>query len=274
MLKPSQIRIGLAESETVDLKESWWGAPDRTGKAKNRESWILEMCKDVAALANTAGGTIVLGAEESARGRLSRLVDPQLPDRWTQTTTQLLSDRLDPVPTVALTETPFASTDVGGADDANLGVVFVEWSADPVVVRRKGERGWVSVPIRRDTHSFYAPPRRVITMHDQAARNAYAQLLRLQNAETPAPPSFRLMDRVGQDTGMNWSIESLHATVVVFAANSLRLRIPYSRVCELWEEYGSNVWQVIVDGRLKPEQRHGEGRFWVFSPDGISARLR
>jgi hypothetical protein len=62
--------IGIAESETLEFKRDTYGTSDRAKQ---------ELCKDVSALANTAGGDIVLGIDE-ADGVASALVGFECPN--------------------------------------------------------------------------------------------------------------------------------------------------------------------------------------------------
>jgi hypothetical protein len=80
---------GLEESLTLDYKAS--AALSRTAAAPN------EMCKDVSALANSAGGQIVYGIEEDKSAKPTRVdegvEDPKVTREWID---QILNSRVQP----------------------------------------------------------------------------------------------------------------------------------------------------------------------------------
>jgi hypothetical protein len=81
---------GLEESLTLDYKAS--PSLSRDGKAPE------ELCKDVSALANSAGGQLIYGIEEDkAAGKPSRLdggvVDPKITREWIE---QILNSKVQP----------------------------------------------------------------------------------------------------------------------------------------------------------------------------------
>jgi predicted HTH transcriptional regulator len=67
---------GLEESLTLDYKAS--PALSREGKAPD------ELCKDVSALANSAGGQLIYGVEEDKALARPSAVDGGVAERWTR----------------------------------------------------------------------------------------------------------------------------------------------------------------------------------------------
>jgi predicted HTH transcriptional regulator len=81
---------GLEESLTLDYKAS----PSLSRDGKNPE----ELCKDVSALANSAGGQLIYGIEEDkAAGKPSKVdegvTDPKIPKKWIE---QILNSKVQP----------------------------------------------------------------------------------------------------------------------------------------------------------------------------------
>lgn len=147
--------VGMEETDWLDLK----GAPYRLGE--RREQW--ELAKDVAALANAAGGIIVVGVHTSRPTRRDEEIATEVaPFPASMFDAKQLRD------VVAAQVYPRIEIDVrtfDRPDEKRLAVIVVQQQDDdrrPFLLTRvfDDERRWeaMALPVRSGPHTAFEPP--------------------------------------------------------------------------------------------------------------------
>jgi hypothetical protein len=102
----SLVANSVTESFDLDFKEALYGRGDSDKRA---------LAGDVAALANTAGGVIVVGVSEDDQARATAADGVELSDVEKARMLQVIASGVSPMPSVDIIAVPFATSD--GADD-------------------------------------------------------------------------------------------------------------------------------------------------------------
>lgn len=137
------VRDGASESERLDFKAAFW--TEKQGRSRGEE-----IAKDVAALLNHRGGTLLVGVSETAE-RATGFAPPRLPDRAEQVVRQTLENHLEPRAAASLAECYVLAGDAEGEQRQVLVVEVRGWPHGAVAVRQEG--GGYRLPVRRGTHT-------------------------------------------------------------------------------------------------------------------------
>lgn len=261
MNRLQSLRIGhTREAADLDFKKFYW-----SHGGKPADEWQFEMAKDIAAMANTWGGHLVVGAAEKQEV-LAAFLDPALPSSWESELTRITASWLVPEPTCSA-----KLMDFDESTPKQL-VIAIEPSIDTVLVRNPtDDRHRVFAPFRRESQTVFAPPRSNGPDVEPRAPSVADQISGTQTAGGPRRPPRRHRDR-----RLSKKLEKKgvsRSTVVadrVFAVNEVRehsillgahqgwLVLPYEYIEAIWEQTKKgSTWNVRVRGRVAD---HGDSK--------------
>jgi hypothetical protein len=165
------------EAADVDYKGEQYGS---------KPNWQVELAKDVAALANAAGGTLVLGLREDRATSIPQHPNPEdLTDQLRKKYRETLVLRIDPAVDC---EIHFVADDTGTAPPRGLVVISVPPSArgpHAVVGSTDLRDGTLSFPYRNDNHTAYmnlTQVKRAITASTSLAAGRHDVLIAADHA--------------------------------------------------------------------------------------------
>ena len=264
-LDPADLVVGKSrETLRLDFKEVYWNL----GKS---EVWQFELAKDIAAFANSLGGTIVVGAAEKDEV-LKGFIDPKLPKKWESSFMRILGTWLNPEPVVTYSLLGLGSDEheqLAINIDASVSVIFVTNPGD-------GKRRFC-VPLRRGTQTIYASPHRVIEMLDPKHRRLqirFEEILEIQSSSTgKGLEHLQLLGIRKNHRDLNisqkrWRIWEVYGDRVLLRNpdNGEKLVLPYERVESVYPlNDGQSRWRVLADGKILPfDETHGLGPYLEF----------
>ncbi len=222
----------------------------------------LEHAKDVAALANTVGGSIIIGSE--TRGKTIVIAYPGLPPtlavRLPQAYEQATKDRCRPSPRLA--------SQVIALPSGNEVVVINVWPSPlaPVGVRvdQQGEE-W-SFPIRVGSHTRHLQPDQFGSLESVSARRAAALLIGIPEEERkrmslrftkPNPsggtPAFQFTEHVAALASID---PERNVALFLVAPAPLPAAVPLDWIDAVWRETVGPIqtWIVGLSCVLEPVQ--------------------
>jgi hypothetical protein len=237
----------------------------------------IEMAKDVAALANTAGGTVLVGAESSGNVLVGYPGIPEsLAKQLAEAYEQAASQRCTPAPQVA---TKIIRRSQG---DAVLAVNVVMSPFAPVGVNLNQQiplarllaHGW-ALPHRVGSHTAFLRPDQFGSLENMSTRRVAALLMGIPLAERPAVHiRFLIRNDVRGKSSQDdarWPGEltdvSLDRNVATFLAGPvtgnqpLPLVVPLDWVRTVWRDTRQGSWEVVLHATLK-----NEGSQWLAHP--------
>lgn len=113
----SLVENGITESFDLDFKEALYGRSDSEKR---------DLAGDVAALANTAGGVIVIGVAEDDQARANKADGVPLSDAERTRMLQVIASGVSPLPAVDIHAVPTTSTTTGEeSTDSEIGYFLV-----------------------------------------------------------------------------------------------------------------------------------------------------
>lgn len=240
-----QAVVGLAEQPDLEFK---------TSLDERNPKFEVEARKDIAALANTLGGHILVGASTDPTGTQCRGF-PGI----AETDATRLGQALESVAKKGCRPTPFVSAQLyaveGSANNAVL-VFRVEMSAIAPVgawLQQKGggklvDEGWC-FPYRVGTQTKYLTPDQFGVFESMSARRAAALLDAIPEAERQA---LELRWPGGPKVHFNLTpllrVE-VHKNIGVFEYGRFELPVPLDDVASVWRE--NKGWIVALRGEVR-----------------------
>jgi hypothetical protein len=275
-LDPSEIKrlVRAREMETFQLDY----------KAEIGHEKTAELAKDMAALANAAGGDLIIGIQENKKG--SRAGSWQLiPDAELKAECQRVTQALDLLrPPDFITSILFEP--VGIDPNGSVIVISVPPSPDLVGVQDGGLRARLQFPLRVETHTKYLAYEDVMKRSSASGRAMYLKILDLKR-RLDRDQSIRICTPVGgidrgqfvpipydgqrhgslQDVGIGSLRVSMRqfpaarinklvgASTVNFGINAIQegqeLDLPYELLSAVWlEESGGRNWLCVAVDRF------------------------
>lgn len=161
------VENNVAEAFDLDFKRDRYG---------NSDSERRSLASDVAALANTAGGVIVLGVDEDANARASSAPGVEVNDAEVARITQIVASLVSPLP-------PFDVVPVvGGVDDPSYILIAVARSAlAPHAVLVNNET--LRYPTRKGTTTRYLAEPEVAAAYRERTTSTADRVRRATDAE-------------------------------------------------------------------------------------------
>lgn len=257
--------IGVTEAPDLDFKDTL---------NPNEPTLALELAKDIAALSNSLGGHLVIGAlTDAAKTRCEGFVgiEPSLATTLGNLAQQQAKDRCRP--------TPFVSPHVIDVPQKSEQVLVLRVAMSPVAPigvslrqHRGGklvDEGWC-FPYRVGNHTNYLSPDQFGGYESMSARRAAALLLEIPQANWA---SLRLRHQSGGSPtttgiGMHRPVRlrevSLRENVARFSLiggePEQPFTVPLDEVTTVWS--GDDVWQVAVRGYLHVGPRSESAQYY------------
>lgn len=239
---PNQLPVrGCPETNSLEFKA-------RYKKSTTPPFSGYELGKDVAALANAMGGTILVGAQEvaSALDGYAPLSETDA-NETIHAVEQAVRDRCSPSPVVSQNKVPL---DVGFVVAINVS----PFPGQPVGVRLRSDRteghggdAW-TFPVRIGTQTkFFRPEQLAMLMSAE-----YRRIAILLNEIKPGDEVLLTTPNRGHGSEMKCSFQSSSALDNILVLPSKErgvgtFRIPIDRVRSVWRD-GS--WYILIDGHF------------------------
>lgn len=253
--------------------------PELDFKRKIDASDILELAKDVAALANTAGGSIVIGAETRGGQTLVEYCGITEPEaRLAQPAyEQAARDHCRPSPYVETLTVPLP--------EGTVVLVVNVWLAPyvPVGVRLRSrehadvrlvEQAWV-FPRRVGSQTQYLQPDQFGVLDSMTARRVAALLLaipegqrqqvRLAALQTGSPPNL-LWDGTLESVSLSENVAVFRVAPQAGGTPALATRVPLDFIETVWRDSQRGRWEVVLDTRVFLRRENAELRVLRWPP--------
>lgn len=230
------------ESPTFDIKATY-----ETTKH-------FEAAKDVAAFANSLGGTLLVGAAENDGGLSKYLpIDATRANEIATFFERAIRDRCRPLPTIEAKQIPYESEFV---------VVVNIWPtlAAPVGVKIRGDKGdgfgdpaWV-FPFRTATQTAFITPENLPMYMNAKDRKTALLLGRIQQSDSIAY-RYQFEQRSPHFEGKFDSYD-VEANTVTIRRGAFEDTLPIDRILTVY--YSNNRWNILFD-MLPFEPRRSRG---------------
>lgn len=156
----------VSEEFDLDYKSSLYGAGDSEKR---------DLAGDVAALANSAGGVVIIGIEEDAHARAAAAPGVALSDTETRRMSQIIASALTPMPRVEIYAIP-------STHNASHGFYVVAVPRSPLAPHAVTVNDALRYPVRNGTTTRYLTEPEVAAAYRQRALGGRDQLQRLTAA--------------------------------------------------------------------------------------------
>lgn len=249
-----ELKIGVtSETECLDFKAIFW-RPERS----STKNWQHELAKDIAAMANSNGGHLIVGAAEKDE-ILTKFIDPKLPQKWEPQLRQTVATWLFPEPSITALLHDF--TDSG----TKQLIVAISPSIQRVLIQDpKDSQRNLCLPIRRGTQTVYANPYEVVVMLNNPYRaleiklNEIAALARSdEKVNIEIITSRQSSSQQNQLVhGYKWHIQEVHTEYVLLSSVDEKIVFPYYYIRAIYPIEGRRrYWRIVYDGQLTPSRR-------------------
>ncbi len=251
-MKIPELQINrTTESVNLDFKSVYWSrckspAPECKG----------ELAKDIAGMANAAGGHLVIGAAEHESGDLLKVfIDPKLPEKWQGTFREVIATWLVPEPIV---EFKLYAFDPPGPKQL---IIKVEPSINTVMVRNPNDnKRQLTVPLRRGTHTIYVPPMEAVAMLNHPYRRfelAFRKILELQDSGVAKYLQLFALENNDAVIGEKWSVFDVSPEFAVLTSRDGKLILPFYLVDTVYPlNMEETYWRVLFRGVLRKDLGH------------------
>ncbi|MFC0504958.1 helix-turn-helix domain-containing protein [Micromonospora costi] len=189
------VTAGAQEAFDLDFKQALYGGKDEDKRA---------LAGDVAALANTGGGVIVLGVEEDDQACATKAPGVEISDAEVTRMRQIVAQRVAPMPAIDIITVPDpgATTGQGGAQLGFIVVVVPRSPSAPHAVLINEGKG-MRFPVRNGASTRYLSEPEVATAYRNRFASAQRQGERIEQIEREA------IDRLSTDDEYPWVVVSL-----------------------------------------------------------------
>jgi hypothetical protein len=167
----SLVQAQVSESFDLEFKREHYGSADRDK---------LALAGDVAALANSAGGIIVLGIEEDAHARAVAAPGVTISDGEIRRVHQIVADRVAPVPVLEVLPAPDPA-------DPGRGFLVIAVPRSPRAPHAVLVNEGLRFPVRNGTTTRYLSEPEVATAYRERFARAHDQSERAARIEAKAP---------------------------------------------------------------------------------------
>ncbi|WP_327651983.1 ATP-binding protein [Micromonospora aurantiaca] len=187
------VSAGVREAFDLDFKQALYGRGDSDKRA---------LASDVAALANTAGGLIVLGVEEDTQARAVATPGVELSDAEVARMRQAIASNTAPMPAVDILtiEDPAMGT---SPDGAVRGYIVIAVPRSPSTPHAVLVNDALRYPTRNGATTRYLSEPEVATAYRNRFALAQQQTERIEEIESEA------IDRLAADDRYAWCVVSL-----------------------------------------------------------------
>ncbi|MCO1597419.1 ATP-binding protein [Micromonospora sp. RHAY321] len=187
------VTAGVQEAFDLDFKQTLYGGKDQEKRA---------LAGDVAALANTGGGVIVLGVEEDDQARATKAPGVAISDAEVARMRQSIASLVAPMPAVDILTVPEPTTGVGD-DDTQQGFIVVAVPRSPGAPHAVLINDGLRFPVRNGATTRYLSEPEVATAYRNRFASAQRQDQRIVEVEREA------ISRLAMDDNYAWVIVSL-----------------------------------------------------------------
>lgn len=187
------VSAGVQEAFDLDFKQTLYGGKDQEKRA---------LAGDVAALANTGGGVIVLGVEEDDQARATKAPGVAISDAEVARMRQSIASLVAPMPVVDILTVPEPATGVGD-DDTQQGFIVVAVPRSPGAPHAVLINDGLRFPVRNGATTRYLSEPEVATAYRNRFASAQRQGQRIVEVEREA------ISRLAIDDNYAWVIVSL-----------------------------------------------------------------
>jgi len=234
--------LGSTETNTLDFKA-------RYKRASGPPFDTFEMAKDVAALANAMGGTLLVGAQEDETGGVLKAYLPLTESDAKETTTafeQAVKDRCSPSPVVNIER-------IHHSNGYLLAVNVAPFPGQAVGVQVKGDKanGWGDItwvfPLRVGTQTKPLRP-------EQLAMLMSPEYRRISILLGDIKPGAQVYLEWPGSGSPDWaaftfgSVQPIENMIVIqWDRNRQTIHIPIDRILSVWHD---RTWRILIQGVL------------------------
>ncbi|MFI8802747.1 helix-turn-helix domain-containing protein [Micromonospora chalcea] len=187
------VTAGVQEAFDLDFKQTLYGGKDQEKRA---------LAGDVAALANTGGGVIILGVEEDDQARATKAPGVAISDAEVARMRQSIASLVAPMPVVDILTVPEPATGAGD-DDTQQGFIVVAVPRSPGAPHAVLINDGLRFPVRNGATTRYLSEPEVATAYRNRFASAQRQGQRIVEVEREA------ISRLAIDDNYAWVIVSL-----------------------------------------------------------------
>jgi len=227
----AMVSNGVTEAFDLDLKKETYGGSDQDKR---------ELAKDVAALANTAGGVIIIGVDEDDQGRASATPGTTISDREKTRLQQIIAAGVVPMPVF----------DIISVDDENLaeglGYLLIAVPRSPTAPHAVTKNPDLRYPKRNGTVTRYLSEPEVATAYRERQLGAGLQDDRLVEIERDA---IALLDLGRHPWVLISLVPDLPGEIVVSAPNLAAFRTSVLEQPVAVVDIGMHFFRVSVGQR-------------------------
>ncbi|MBQ1009396.1 ATP-binding protein [Micromonospora sp. M51] len=187
------VTAGVQEAFDLDYKQTLYGGKDQEKRA---------LAGDVAALANTGGGVIVLGVEEDDQARATKAPGVAISDVEVARMRQVIASLVAPMPVVDILTVPEPATDAG-EDGIQQGFIVVAVPRSPGTPHAVLINDGLRFPVRNGATTRYLSEPEIATAYRNRFASAQRQGQRIVEIEREA------ISRLAMDDDYAWVVVSL-----------------------------------------------------------------
>ncbi|MGC4750160.1 helix-turn-helix domain-containing protein [Micromonospora sp. DT201] len=178
------VTAGVQEAFDLDFKQTLYGGKDQEKRA---------LAGDVAALANTGGGVIILGVEEDDQARATKAPGVAISDAEVARMRQSIASLVAPMPVVDILTVPEPATNAG-EDGTQQGFIVVAVPRSPGAPHAVLINDGLRYPMRNGATTRYLSEPEVATAYRNRFASAQRQTERVEQIEREAIGNLALAD--------------------------------------------------------------------------------